>query len=83
MSERPAESAAAFWRGRVRAQVGDRICIRSRTVGRTERTGVVVATRAGHPPFEVRWDGGEQTALVFPGPDATIVPAPLGSTRPL
>lgn len=65
----------------MRAQPGNRIRVRSRTVGTPDRTGVVVAVQGGDggPPFEVRWDGSEQTALVFPGPDAAIDPTPTDS----
>lgn len=67
----------------MQAHKGDRIEVRSRSVGTPPRSGVVVATRDGHPPFEVRWDGSDATALVFPGPDASIVPAPDSATPPL
>lgn len=67
----------------MKAQAGDRIQVRSRSVGAPPRSGVVVATQEGNPPFEVRWDGSEVTALVFPGPDAAILPAGESSVRAL
>ena len=67
----------------MKAQAGDRILVRSRSVGTPGRSGVIVSTRNGNPPFEVRWDGSEATALVFPGPDAAIVPGGDSSTQAL
>lgn len=68
----------------MKARRGDRIVIRSRSVGTPDRGGVIVATRSdGGTPFEVQWDGSDHTALVFPGPDATIIPAPAASTSAL
>lgn len=58
----------------MRAAVGDRIVIASNTLDRPVRVGEVVELRHqdGTPPYLVRWADTEQTALVFPGPDARV-----------
>ncbi|NNF54651.1 MAG: DUF1918 domain-containing protein [Acidimicrobiales bacterium] len=56
------------------AEVGDRIIIRSRSVGGKNREGTVVAVEGegGGPPYRVRWDGTEDDHLIYPGSDARI-----------
>jgi hypothetical protein len=58
------------------AQVGYRIVIKSRTLGEHVREGVVreVHGADGDPPDVVEWIDKGRAALVFPGPDAHIVP---------
>lgn len=58
----------------MRAQVGDRIVIKSHRVGEHERDGEVLEVRGdnGAPPYLVRWSDSGHTVLVFPGPDAVI-----------
>jgi hypothetical protein len=60
----------------MRARVGDRLCVHSRTVSRPDRMGDVVEVRGpdGQPPFLVRFDDGQER-LVFPGPDCVVQPA--------
>ena len=45
-------------------------------IGRADREGEIIEVRgaAGEPPYMVRFDDGH-IGLVFPGPDAIVVPA--------
>lgn len=58
------------------ATVGDRLVVHGNVVGEPDRTGEIIEVRGsqGGPPYVVRFDDGH-TRLVFPGPDAVIVPA--------
>ena len=58
-----------------RPRIGDRILIHGNTVGHPDKNGEIVEVRGaeGEPPYLVRFDDG-RTRLVFPGPDAVIVP---------
>ena len=58
----------------MRAQAGDRITIRGRTVGDRSRAGRVIEVRGsdGEPPYLVRWDGEENEHIIYPGNDALI-----------
>ncbi|GAB3140774.1 DUF1918 domain-containing protein [Microbispora hainanensis] len=58
------------------ATVGDRLVVHGAVVGDHEKHGVIVEVRGpeGGPPFLVRYEDGHE-ALVFPGPDAVVVPA--------
>ncbi|SDR31414.1 DUF1918 domain-containing protein [Thermostaphylospora chromogena] len=58
------------------ATVGDRLVVHGHVVGEPDRTGEIIEVRGsqGGPPYVVRFDDGH-TRLVFPGPDAVIVPA--------
>jgi hypothetical protein len=49
--------------------------IHGNTVGHPDKNGEIVEVRGaeGEPPYLVRFDDG-RTRLVFPGPDAVIVP---------
>lgn len=57
------------------AVIGDQIRIHGNVVGQADRQGEIVEVRgdAGNPPYMVRFDDGHES-LVFPGPDAVIVP---------
>lgn len=59
----------------MRASVGDRLHVRSRTVESGERTGEVLEVRGadGGPPYLVRFSDGHES-LVYPGPDTTVEP---------
>jgi len=61
----------------MRAQVGDRIVIRSPHVDEPVRDGEVLEVRGadGAPPYRVRWSDNGHEGLLFPGPDATVRPA--------
>ena len=53
--------------------------VEGRTETHARREGEVVEVRGadGAPPYVVRWSDGHE-GLVFPGPDAHIVPSPEG-----
>ena len=57
----------------MRAEVGDRIVIRSHRIGEPERDAEILETGAdGAPPFRVRWGDSGQEGLFFPGSDAYV-----------
>jgi hypothetical protein len=57
------------------ATIGDRLLVHGNTVGERDRGGVILEIQGseGGPPYIVRFDDGH-TGLVFPGPDAVVVP---------
>lgn len=57
------------------ANIGDRLLVEGHKVGDPRREGEVVEVRGsdGAPPYVVRWSDGHE-GLVFPGPDAHVVP---------
>jgi hypothetical protein len=57
------------------ATVGDQIRIHGSIVGHPDKDGEIVEVRGtrGEPPYLVRFTDG-QTRLLFPGPDAIIIP---------
>ena len=57
------------------ATIGDQICIHGNTVGHENKTGEIIEVHGmkGAPPYLVRFADG-RTRLLFPGPDAVIVP---------
>jgi hypothetical protein len=61
------------------AAVGDRLVVHGAVVGEHEKHGEIIEVRgpSGGPPFMVRFEDGHQ-ALVFPGPDAIVIPAHSG-----
>ncbi|WP_444961010.1 DUF1918 domain-containing protein [Nocardiopsis sp. M1B1] len=58
------------------ASVGDRIHIKGRVAGVGDQAGEITEVRGpdGEPPYVVRFPDGRET-LVYPGPDAVVVPA--------
>ena len=61
----------------MKARVGDWLVVEQGTTDRSARRGLVEEVRHadGSPPYSVHWlDTGTRT-LVFPGPDAHVVPA--------
>ncbi len=60
----------------MRASAGDRLVIHANIVGEPTREGEIVEVRGpgGGPPYIVRFHDGTER-MVFPGPDAVIVPA--------
>jgi hypothetical protein len=60
----------------MKAHVGDQLVVESRTDRQHRRQGEVLEVRGddGSPPYLVRWDDGHEV-LMFPGPDAHVVPA--------
>ena len=59
----------------MRANVGDRIVIRSHHIGELQRECLVAEVHGtdGAPPYVVQWKDGEHETLFFPGPDAEVV----------
>jgi hypothetical protein len=57
------------------ATIGDRLLVHGNTVGERDRNGIIIEIKGsdGGPPYTVRFDDGH-TGLVFPGPDAVVVP---------
>lgn len=57
------------------AKVGDHLLVEGHTVGEARREGEVLEVRGadGEPPYVVRWSDGHE-GLVYPGPDAHVVP---------
>jgi hypothetical protein len=57
------------------ATIGDQIRIHGSIVGHPDKDGEIVEVRGtrGEPPYLVRFADG-QTRLLFPGPDAVIIP---------
>jgi hypothetical protein len=66
-------SATTMRRCTMRADVGDRIVIRSHRIGEPTRDGEVLDTGPdGEPPFRVRWSDTGHEGLFFPGSDAYV-----------
>jgi hypothetical protein len=63
------------------ATQGDRIIVRGRTVGSSDRHGVIVEVRGdeGHPPYLVRFDDGHETVM-YPGGDFAVERGHAGQT---
>jgi hypothetical protein len=57
------------------ATIGDEICIHGDIVGHADKHGEIVEVRGarGEPPYLVRFADG-RTQLLYPGPDAIIIP---------
>ena len=64
------------------ANVGDRLIVEGAHVGDGRREGVITQVRHDDhtPPYTVRWEDGHE-GLVFPGPDARVLPAESPETR--
>ncbi|HWU47101.1 MULTISPECIES: DUF1918 domain-containing protein [unclassified Leifsonia] len=58
----------------MQASVGDRLIVMSRSVAGKQRIGVIVEVHGneGEPPYVVRWEDADHTAVVVPGPDAHV-----------
>ena len=61
----------------MRAQVGDWLVIKGRTVERADHRGLITEVHSadGSPPYVVRWLDTGHVATIIPGPDAVIVTA--------
>lgn len=57
----------------MRAVVGDRLHVHSRSVGGAPQLAEVIEVPSadGSPPYRVRYPDGHE-AVVFPGPDCTV-----------
>lgn len=60
----------------MKAHVGDRLVVMSRHLDEAVEEGQILEVHGadGDPPFVVRWEGREHETLVFPGPDARVIP---------
>ncbi|HEY0888168.1 MAG TPA: DUF1918 domain-containing protein [Nocardioides sp.] len=63
----------------MQAKVGDHLLVEGHKVGQPRRDGEVLEVRGadGQPPYVVRWADGHE-GLVYPGPDAHVVPGTTG-----
>lgn len=61
----------------MQAQAGDWLIVHGRTDHQHARQAQILSVPSadGTPPFTVRWLDTGNSAVVFPGPDATIVSA--------
>jgi len=59
---------------RMRAEVGDKIVVRSHHVGEPNRDALILAVEGldGAPPYRVRWGDDGHEGLFFPGPDSLV-----------
>jgi Domain of unknown function (DUF1918) len=69
----------------MRAEVGDWLVIKGRTVEQADHRGLITEVHSadGSPPYVVKWLDSGHVATVIPGPDAIIVTAaeqPKGAT---
>ncbi len=57
------------------AHRGDKLVVKSRRVGQPAKNAEILEVRGpeGSPPYYVRWSDDGHEALVFPGPDATVL----------
>lgn len=57
----------------MRAVIGDRLHVHSRSVGVAPSIAEVIEVQGadGAPPYRVRYPDGHET-VVFPGPDSTV-----------
>ena len=59
----------------MQAHSGDWLVVHSHTDrGRVRRAEIVATAADGEPPFRVRWVGDNHQSVVFPGPDAQVIP---------
>lgn len=66
----------------MKAQAGDWVVVHSHLEARPIRRALILAVGAGgEPPYTVRWTDTDHEAVLFPGPDATIVSAAAESAR--
>lgn len=65
----------------MKAKVGDRLVVLSQHLGKAMMEGEILEVHGaqGEPPFLVRWEDDGHKALVFPGPDARVIPCDHGA----
>jgi hypothetical protein len=69
----------------VNARSGEWLVVHGRVTDTPERVGQIVEVPHpdGSPPYVVRWLGEDHTCVIFPGPDAGVVPErPSGARMP-
>lgn len=60
----------------MQAHPGDWLIVHTHTESAHVRRGEILSTHDdGAPPFSVRWLDDDHESVVFPGPDAEVVPA--------
>jgi hypothetical protein len=61
----------------MQAKVGDWLVIKGLPTQHADHRGLITNVRSpdGSPPYVVRWLDTGRVAMVFPGPDAVVVPA--------
>lgn len=60
----------------MQAHPGDWLVVHGHTDGAQTRKAEILSTHAdGAPPYSVRWLDDDHESVVFPGPDAQVVPA--------
>ena len=64
------------------AMIGDQLRIHGNTVGQPDKHCEIIEVHGsgGEPPYLVRFPDG-QTRLLFPGPDAVIIPRQRGDSE--
>ncbi|MBB2910522.1 hypothetical protein FHS43_001785 [Streptosporangium becharense] len=60
----------------MKAAVGDKLIVEGTHGGDHRKIGFIVELhhQDGSPPYVVRWEDDQHESLVFPGPDAHVVP---------
>ncbi|HET9172304.1 MAG TPA: DUF1918 domain-containing protein [Actinospica sp.] len=61
----------------MKAKVGDRLVILAKHLGEATAEGEILEVHGpdGDPPYLVRWEDDGHEGLVFPGPDARVMPS--------
>jgi leucyl aminopeptidase (aminopeptidase T) len=66
----------------MKAMTSDWLVVHSHADGRPVRRAVILAVgEGGEPPYTVRWTDNDHEAVVFPGPDASVVSAAAEAER--
>ncbi len=60
----------------MKAKAGDRLVVLSHHLGERVMEGEILEVHGadGEAPFLVRWEDDGHEALIFPGPDARVIP---------
>jgi hypothetical protein len=60
----------------MKANAGDRLVVMSRHLDEAVEEGEIIEVHGtdGDPPFVVHWEHSEHDSLVYPGPDARVIP---------
>jgi len=60
----------------MQAHIGDRLVIMSRHLDESVHEGEIleVCGANGTPPYRVHWLDDEHDGLIYPGPDARVIP---------
>jgi hypothetical protein len=61
----------------MKATLGDKLIVEGAHNGAPRKIGLIIELRNedGSPPYVVRWEGDAHESLVFPGPDAHVMPS--------